>query len=249
MHIDWWTFALQTVNALVLVWLLARFLFKPVAKIVAERQQSAAALMADAVKAKADALAQRQAAADEAARTAQQRGDVLSAAAAEAAKLKSSLEEAAHADAEQLRAAAEADIAKARHAAALTDADRASQLALAIAAKLLERLPQQARIAGFIDRLATELAKLPQSTREALGNDGSEVRLIAPRALETDELAACRSALSRVVGRDVDLRITVDPAIVAGLELEARHANVRNSFRADLARLQTELLVHDPDHA
>jgi F-type H+-transporting ATPase subunit b len=110
-------------------------------------------------------------------------------------------------------------------------------------------LPQQARIAGFIDRLATELAKLPQSTREALGNDGSEVRLIAPRALETDELAACRSALSRVVGRDVDLRITVDPAIVAGLELEARHAIVRNSFRADLARLQTELLVHDPDHA
>src|ERR1700722_14941095 len=113
MHIDWWTLLLQTVNALVLVWLLARFLFKPVAKIVAERQQSAAALMADAVKAKADALAQRRAAADEAARTAQQRGDVLSAAAAEAAKLKSSLEEAAHADAEQLRAAAEADIAKA----------------------------------------------------------------------------------------------------------------------------------------
>ena len=69
MQIDWWTLALQTVNALVLVWLLARFLFRPVAKIVAERQKAAAALMADAAKAKADALAQRQAAADEAART------------------------------------------------------------------------------------------------------------------------------------------------------------------------------------
>jgi F-type H+-transporting ATPase subunit b len=248
MHIDWWTLALQTVNALVLVWLLARFLFKPVAKIVAERQQAAAAMIADAAKANADTLAQRQKAADEAARTAQQRGDVLSAASAEAANLKSSLEDAAHADAEHLRAAAQADIAQARQAAALADADRASRLALAIAAKLLERLPQQARIAGFIDGLATELAKLPQSTRAELGNDGSEVRLIAPRPLRADELAACRIELSRVLGRDLALQIMVDPAIIAGLELEARHAIVRNSFRADLARLQTELLVHDPDH-
>ena len=52
-----------------------------------------------------------------------------------------------------------------------------------------------------------------------------------------------------MLGRDVDLRITVDPAIVAGLELEARHAIVRNSFRGDLASLKTELLVHDTDHA
>ncbi len=41
MHIDWSTLALQTINALVLVWLLARFLFRPVAEIVAERQDAA----------------------------------------------------------------------------------------------------------------------------------------------------------------------------------------------------------------
>jgi F-type H+-transporting ATPase subunit b len=249
MHIDWWTLALQTVNALVLVWLLARFLFKPVAKIVAERQQTAAALIADAVKAKGDALLERQQAANEAAQTAQQRGEVLAVAAAEAEKLKRSLEEAAHANADQLRAAAQAGITEARQAAAIDDADRASRLALDIAAKLLERLPQQARIAGFIDGLAAGLAKLPQSTLEELGNDGSALQLIAPCALQADELAACRSALSRVLGRDPDLRITIVPAIIAGLELEARHAVVRNSFRADLARLQTELLLHDPDHA
>jgi F-type H+-transporting ATPase subunit b len=170
-------------------------------------------------------------------------------AAAEAEKLKRSLEEAAHADADQLRAAAQAGITEARQAAAIADADRASRLALDIAAKLLERLPQQARIAGFIDGLAAGLAKLPQSTLEELGNDGSALQLIAPCALQADELAACRSALSRVLGRDPDLRITIVPAIIAGLELEARHAVVRNSFRADLARLQTELLLHDPDHA
>ena len=47
MRIDWWTFAFQTINVLVLVWLLSRFLFKPVAKIIADRQQAAARLMQD----------------------------------------------------------------------------------------------------------------------------------------------------------------------------------------------------------
>ena len=37
MHIDLWTLGLQTINVLVLVWLLARFLFRPVAAIVVQR--------------------------------------------------------------------------------------------------------------------------------------------------------------------------------------------------------------------
>ena len=38
MHIDWWTLALQTVNVLVLIWLLARFFFRPV---MDDRRQTA----------------------------------------------------------------------------------------------------------------------------------------------------------------------------------------------------------------
>jgi len=249
MHIDWWTLGLQTVNALVLIWLLARFLFRPIAKMVAQRQQAAAALMADAVQAKAAALAEQSHAADETARIAQQRGDMLAAASAEAEILKASLESAAHADAERLRAAAKTDIARAQQAAAAADADRASRLAVDIAAKLLDRLPQQTRIMGFIDGLADELAKLPDSTRAELGRDGVAGRLIAPRALKDDELAACQAALAHVLGRDLPLRVGVDPTLLAGLELETPHAIVRNSFRADLAYLQTELLAHDTDHA
>ena len=249
MHIDWWTLGLQTINALVLIWLLARYLFRPVAKIVAERQQGAAALMADAVKAKAAALAERNEAAAETARIAQQRGDALAAAAAEAAQLKTTLESAAHADAEHIRVAAQADVANARHVAQTADAERASRLAIGIAAKLIDRLPQDTRIAGFIDGLAAELAKLPEATRSELGRDGATVHLIAPRALSDDELATCRATLARVLDRDLPFLIRVDPSMLAGLELEAPHAIVRNSFRADLAYLQTELLAHDANHA
>ncbi|MFT4065939.1 F0F1 ATP synthase subunit delta [Paraburkholderia sp.] len=249
MHIDWWTLGLQTVNALVLIWLLARFLFRPVARMVAERQQAAAALMNDATAAKAAAVDAQAQAAAEVERLAQQRGQLLEAATAEAAALKASLDSAAHADAARIRAAAQTEIDAMRRDAAQADAARASLLALDIAARLLDRLPPQARVAGFIDGLADALVELPDTTRAQLDAGGAGLRLVAARALSGDELASCRAALARVLGRDVALEAAVDPAVIAGLELEAPHAIVRNSFRNDLAHLRTELLSHDTDHA
>jgi len=43
--------------------------------------------------------------------------------------------------------------------------------------------------------------------------------------------------------------VIVDGALIAGLELEASHAIVRNSLRDDLAHLKDELQTHDHDFA
>ena len=51
MHFDWSTLILQTINVLVLLWLLRRFLFRPVAAIIAQRQAAAEKLLADAAAA------------------------------------------------------------------------------------------------------------------------------------------------------------------------------------------------------
>ena len=47
MSFSWWTFGLQAVNFLVLVWLLRRFLFKPVTAMVARRKEEIARGMAE----------------------------------------------------------------------------------------------------------------------------------------------------------------------------------------------------------
>ena len=43
--------------------------------------------------------------------------------------------------------------------------------------------------------------------------------------------------------------VKVEPALIAGIELETPHAVVRNSFRADLVRLKSGLIHHDTDAA
>ena len=57
MHFDWSTLVLQTVNVLVLLWLLRRFLFRPVVAIIAARKDAADKLLADAEAARAQAEA------------------------------------------------------------------------------------------------------------------------------------------------------------------------------------------------
>src|ERR1700751_4357805 len=249
MQIDWWTLGLQTVNALVLIWLLAHFLFRAVVDAIATRQRAAGQLLADAQAAKEAAQSEREKAAAETAHLAEHRSEALKAAEAEAATVKSALLATAQAGADKLRAAAKTEIEAERRTEALAAEDRAGRLAGDIATQLLDRLPQEARVAAFIDGIATGLAKLPEGTRASIGADGTSIRLTAARAATPQEVEACRKALAGVLGHPVSVEVAVEPELIAGIELEAAHAVVRNSFRADLVRLKSELVHHDTDAA
>ncbi|CAJ3849376.1 ATP synthase F0 subunit B [Burkholderia pseudomallei] len=245
MRIDWSTLALQTVNIVVLVWLLSRFLFRPVSDIIAKRQAAARKLIDDASRERDAAHAERERARAERASLAAARDDALKDALAQAAAERERLIAAARADAQALRdaARAQADADAVQRAKAL-DA-RATRLAIDIAAKLLARLPDSARVAGFVDGVAASLARLPADVRASLADEDAQVRLVAPRALTAQEAAACRAAFAASVGRPLEPDVRVDPALIAGLELESKYANVRNSLRQDLATIEAALLNED----
>jgi F-type H+-transporting ATPase subunit b len=249
MHIDWWTLGLQAVNALVLIWLLAHFLYRPVVDAIAARQKAAGQLLADAQTAKAAAEAEREKAAAETAHLVEHRSEAFKVAETDAAAEKVVLLATAQAEADKLRAAAKAQVEAERRSEALAGEDRAGRLAIDIATKLLDRLPEKARVDTFIDGIATGLAQLPEGTRASVGANGTTVRLTTARAVTPQEVEACRKALAGVLGHPVLVEVSVDPELIAGIELEAPHAVVRNSFRADLIRLKSELVHHDTDAA
>jgi F-type H+-transporting ATPase subunit b len=245
MRIDWWTLGLQAVNLLVLVWILARFLFRPVSAMIAARQAATAKLLDEARAARAAADAERLRASDETTRLAKAREELLQAANAEAEAEKAALLAEARTQVEQLLAAANAEIARARQQEASAADERASRLAIAIASKVMTRLPDELRVAGFVEGLATGLAALPDATRAEIGADGAPLHLKAARFLTNAEAETCRAALARALGRPVEIAVETDPGLIAGLELDTRHAVVRNSLRADLDRLSVELMRHD----
>lgn len=241
MTIDWWTLGLQTVNVLVLLWLLSRFLFKPVAGIIAARKAAIDKQLADAEAAKAAALAEKQKLEQADSEIAAAREAALKQAADAGEAEKKRILAAARADADAARAAAEADIARAKASETAETTARAGRLALDIAGKLLDRLPPGARVEGFAEGLATAVAALPDEERQAIGKDGTALVVKAPRALTAAEQQDLSDRLAAVVGRQVPLDIAVDPGVIAGLEIETPYAEVRNSLRADLDRVGAAL--------
>ncbi|WP_425053675.1 F0F1 ATP synthase subunit delta [Psychromarinibacter sp. S121] len=240
MTIDWWTLGLQAVNAFVLLWILSHFLFRPVADMIAKRQEAATKELDAAHAARTEAEAALTDAKAQVDAVVAKRAGMLEQAQSEAERDRQKALDAARREADKLRTDARAEAARRKAAAEAGMRTEASELALNIAGRLLDRLPASARAAGFIDGLAEAVARLPQSTRDGIGTEGP-VPVRAAVELSGDELEALNARLAQVLGRGVALSITVDPSLIAGLELDAPHAIVRNHFRADLDRVQEEL--------
>src|SRR5690625_3623681 len=60
MKIDWFTVIAQIVNFLILVWLLKRFLYKPVLNAIDEREKKIASQLEDAAMKKAEAIKEQE---------------------------------------------------------------------------------------------------------------------------------------------------------------------------------------------
>jgi F-type H+-transporting ATPase subunit b len=243
MHIDWWTLALQTVNVLVLIWILGRFFFQPVASLVARRRAEAARLIADADAARKEGENLR-------AEAARARADIDAARdrlivearkAAEAEKA-SVLAESSRALDEQRRTA---EIAIANEHAAMQRKvlDQATELSVDIARRLLERLPAAAAFSAFLDGLAAELAKLPAETRRSLAASNADHPLEVSAAATPSEAEAerLRDTIGAALGGALPIKLSCNPNLIAGFEIQSRDVVVRNNWQSDLATIQREL--------
>ena len=141
MQIDWWTLTLQTVNVLVLIWILARFFFRPIADIIAKRQEATNKLAADAAAARKQAAGALADAEKARAEIAAKRENLLTEAQKSAQIEKTKLLEQASQEVAKLRRESEAAIMRDRTAADQKIIDHASELSVEIARRLLARLP------------------------------------------------------------------------------------------------------------
>jgi F-type H+-transporting ATPase subunit b len=245
MRIDWSTLALQTVNVAVLVWLLAHFLFKPVANMIAARQDAARALLADAEAQKRAASDDRQAALEARHALETSREQAIETIDAEAGAEKAALLKDAQADIAQMRSEAQAQLE--RHASEQWHRLQASAATLAadIAEKALARLPRESKISGFVDGLANAIAAVPASSRDELAAAGNALTLSFADAPTAGEQAAILDALSHAVGHSLQVQIAIDPSLIAGLELRGPHIVVSNHLRQDLDEIRASLAATD----
>ena len=243
MHIDWWTLALQTVNVLILIWILGRFFFRPVADLVAKRREEAVKLLADAEAARKEAEDLRAEAARLRAEIDAQRDRLIADARKAAETEKTSLLAQLSAELEQHRKDAAIGVEKERAAMQRAVLDRANELSVQIARRLLERLPASAAFSAFLEGLSAELAKLPAESRNSLAASDPDhpLEVVAALTLDDKQIARVREMIHAALGSELPMRLSCDPNLIAGFEIRGRNVIVRNNWQADLATIRKEL--------
>ncbi len=239
MRFDWTTLLLQTVNVLVLLWLLRRFLFRPILVIIAERRAAAEKLLADADAARRQAAAQIEQATQREKSLAADGDQILAEARAAAEAERAALLERSRQEAAKLREAARAELEQQRRQIRRDLQTEALQLAVTIASRLLGRVSAQAVDAALLD----ELRALSADRWHAVAAPGEAVEVVTAVPLDAPAQAACAELVRQRLGGPVSF--STDPALLAGVELRGPHARLCNHWRADLDRIAEELSQDD----
>lgn len=244
MHIDWWTLALQTVNVLILVWILGRFFFRPIMEVVAKRQQEANKLLEDAARERDEAVNMRAEADKVRANIATRREDLIAAARAEVQSEKQNMLAQTSQEIAKLRADADAAIVRDRAAAEAQLIAHAGDLSVEIARRLLGRVPHRVLLHTFLDEICAEVHSLSAEERNGVAaavTTGRQVEVVTATPLSDEEMQNVSATLEKAFGSELPLVFRSDPTIIAGIEVHGPNTIIRNSWAADLERIRREL--------
>jgi len=241
MTIDWWTLGIQAVNVIILVWLLARFFWRPVAAMIEQRRATAQQIMIEAETKRSqatDALAEieRTRAGFE-----KEREAIIAAAHEAAERERITLLAAAAKEAATLQVQARTVIDKEQSAAEQVWTERANRLAVEIAGHLVARLNGAAVSTAFLDWLLQEIQNLPDPVRNAVAANGVTLEAISAAPIEPADQERYRTLIGSAFGVRTQINFKVDPALIAGLELHGPHLVINNSWRADLTKILADL--------
>ncbi|HPB75067.1 MAG TPA: F0F1 ATP synthase subunit delta [Chromatiaceae bacterium] len=223
MAIDWTTFALEVVNFLVLVWLLQRFLYRPVREVLARRQAGVTRTLEEARQAET-AAAELQAQferrlADWEAEKAHLRAGLQAELEAERGRQLQALTQTLAAERERQQAQEAHRQDQQRHELE----GQAIQVARGFATRLLSRLAGPELERRLIDVFIEDLAHLPQERLAELDAAalGEERRVLITSAFPVAEVQRQRiaAALNARLGRSLALSWAEDAELLAGLRV------------------------------
>ena len=247
MHLEWWTIGLQTVNFGILVWLLNRFLYKPVLALIDARKAEVRRQFDAAKDLEEKAKTQLAAVGAERAGIAAEREAALKAAASQAQELAEARRAQVERDAQALIDATRKTLAEEREKVL----DEARRLALDLGAdfaqRLLAEVPMQYRAEAWIERIEQHLNALSQAERDALARqlaDGAPLTVVTAGALPSATAEHWKERLRHALAISDGIKFEVNPDLIAGVELHFPTAILRFSWQSALTAARTEIGAH-----
>jgi F-type H+-transporting ATPase subunit b len=241
MLIDWFTVGAQVLNFLILVWLLKRFLYKPILNAIDAREKRIAAELADADAKKTEAQKERDDFQNKNKVFDEQRSALLGKAADEAKVERERLLDEARKAAESLRAAQATTLRndQARLGSEITRL--AKNEVFGIARKTLADLATvslEERVGEVFTRRLREMDGKAKALLGAALKSSSEPAVVRSAFdLGTEQRAAIQNALNETFSAEIRIRFETSPDLISGIELTTNGQKVAWSIADYLASL------------
>lgn len=249
MELNWTTFALEVVNFLILVWILKRFLYKPVLEAIVRRKAAIDKTLSDAraLQDQATALEQqyRNRVADWETEKETMRAGIREEIAAQREKLMAALQKSLADEREKARAVEQRRL---DDLVAKADED-GKQKGAQFAASLLSRFASPDLEARIAEVTLEELPLLPPEQLAALvaavGKDSHSIAVTSAFPLPPARRATLEAKLREIVPGPVSVIFQEDTRLVAGLRLAVGPWVVDANIAGEL-RFFTGALRHNP---
>lgn len=238
MELDWVTFALEIVNFLVLVWVLQRFLYKPVLAAIARRRAAIEQTLSDARTRQADAQAlegqYRNRLADWEREKEQLRAGLAQEIEAERARRLAALQAELAQEREKHRAVEERHLSEQRRQVE----EQAIARGVQFTAVLLARLAAPELEARLVELVLEDLARLPEEQWRALrtagGAAGFKIKVTSAFPLTENQRRTLVEGFSAAVKTGVAADFAEDRELVAGLRVGVGPWVVRANLQDEL---------------
>jgi len=242
MLIDWFTISAQALNFLILVWLMNRYLYKPILNAIDAREKRIAAELADADSKKAEAQKERDEFQHKNEEFDKQRAALLTRATEEVKSERERLLDEARRGADALTAkrldTLQSDTRNLHQAISL----RTQQEVFAIARKALTDLASTSLEERMTDVFTRRLRAINGAAKESLAGalkTASDPALVRSTFdLPAGQRTAIQNALNETFSAEIRIRFEAAPNLVSGIELTANGQKVAWSIADYLASLE-----------
>lgn len=242
MNIDWFTVGAQAINFLILVWLMKRFLYKPILNAIDARENRIATELADADVKKAEAQKERNEFQQKNEEFDRQRAALLSRVTDEVKAERQRLLDEARKAADGLSAKRQETLKNDAHNLNQTISRRTRQEVFAIARKALTDLSTtslEERLSEvFIRRLREMDGKAKEGFAEALKTASDPALLRSAFDLPAEQRAAIQNALNETFSAKIHVRFKTSPDLISGIELSTNGNKIAWSIANYLASME-----------
>jgi len=242
MLIDWFTVLAQVVNFLILVWLLKRFLYRPILDAIDAREKRIAKELADADAKKVEAQKERDEFQHKNEAFDQQRATLLSKATDEAKAERQRLLDEARKAADALAAKRQEALRSEQQSLSEALTRRARTEVFAIARKALADLATtslEERMGEVFTRRLREMdGKAKAGLGEALKSGSAPGVVRSAFDLPAEQRAVIQQAVNETFSAEIHLRFETAPNLVSGIELATNGQKVGWSIADYLASLE-----------